>query len=54
MTLAVVDVVEYPDRVTVTVRVPVHLNSWGLSRFGGNMTISQSCTLKRELMKHSI
>ena len=51
---AVVDVVEYPDRVTVIVRVPVHLNSWGLSRFSGNMTISQSCTLKRELMKHSI
>jgi Flp pilus assembly protein TadG len=48
------DVQMLADRVTVTVRIPVHLNSWGLSRFTGNLTVTRSCTLKRELVDHSL
>jgi Flp pilus assembly protein TadG len=47
------DVTELPDRVTVTVRIPVQHNSWGLLRFCGNLTVVQACTLKREMVQQT-
>ena len=43
-----IDVVESLDRVAVTVVIPVHMNSWGVSRFTSNLNIVQSCSLSRE------
>ncbi len=45
---AEIDVQQQHDRVTVTVRIPTNLNSWGLSRFSSGFHITQSCTLMRE------
>ncbi len=39
---------EASDRITVTVRVPAHLNSYGLSRFTGNLHVTQTCAMSRE------
>ncbi len=36
------------DAMTVTVTVPVNLNSWGVARFSNGMIITQACTLTRE------
>jgi hypothetical protein len=51
---AEVDVDQWPDRIRVAVNVPVNLNSWGLGRFTGGTTVTQSCTLRRELVDHSL
>ena len=48
------NVEQFPDRVRVTVSIPVHLNSWGLGRFTSNMTISRTCTLTRETVDTSL
>jgi Flp pilus assembly protein TadG len=48
-----VDFEESPDQVTVTVRIPVNLNSWGISRFATDSIITQSCTLRREKLQGS-
>lgn len=48
---AEIAVAETPDRVTVSVRVPVHLNSYGLSRFTGNLDVRQACSMGREIPK---
>jgi Flp pilus assembly protein TadG len=43
-----VTITESNDRVTASVSVPTHLNSWGLTRFCSGLSIQQSCTLSRE------
>ncbi|WP_203329086.1 TadE family protein [Candidatus Laterigemmans baculatus] len=43
-----IDVEQTLERVSVTVTIPVNLNSWGVSRFTSGYTIVQSCTLSRE------
>lgn len=40
---------ESSESVTATVRVPVASHSWGLGRFSRGATITQSCTLARQL-----
>lgn len=44
----VVTVTQDITQATVTIEVPARLHSWGLTRFTGNKTIRQSCTLTRE------
>lgn len=46
---AEVDVDQSPERVSVTVVIPVNLNSWGVTRFTSGYNIVQSCTLSREI-----
>jgi len=48
---AEIDVEEWADRVSVTVNIPVNQNSWGIGRFTSGLTITQSCTLMREILK---
>lgn len=50
----VVDVDQWPDRVRVAVNVPVSENSWGLGRFTAGTTVTQACTLRREVVDHSL
>jgi Flp pilus assembly protein TadG len=45
---AVVSVGGSGQRVTVTVRVPLNLNSAGLSRFTRNLNVTEVCSLGRE------
>lgn len=45
---ALISISDAGDRVRVSVRVPAHLNSYGLSRFTGNLHVTQACTLSRE------
>jgi Flp pilus assembly protein TadG len=42
------DVTSTQSATTVTVSVPVNLNSWGVAKFSSGMVITQSCTLSRE------
>lgn len=53
-TAAVVDVDQWPDRVRVTVSIPVHLNSWGISRLVPGTAITHGCTLQREVVDFSL
>jgi Flp pilus assembly protein TadG len=48
---ATVEIDEEPDQVTVTVNIPVDQNAWGVGRFTSGYTVSQSCTLMREIIK---
>lgn len=48
---AVIDIQEWADRVSVTVRLPVNQNSWGIGRFTSGLTVTESCTLMREVLK---
>ena len=36
------------SRVTVTVTIPINQNSWGLTRFTGGFSVTQSCSLTLE------
>lgn len=45
---------QWPDRIRVEVNIPVNLNSWGLGRFTANTTVTQACTLRREVVDHSL
>jgi Flp pilus assembly protein TadG len=45
---AVVTVNEELEKVTVTIAVPAEQNSWGLSRYVGGITITESCVLSRD------
>lgn len=42
---------EAPDRVAVTVVIPMHMNSWGVTRYTSGFRITESCTLSRESRK---
>ena len=48
-----VDVEEQPDRVTVTVSLPVEQNSWSLGLFTSNFTLVGTCTLSRESIQQA-
>jgi hypothetical protein len=39
---------ELNDRVKVTTRVAVNMNSYGLSRFTGNVYVTRACSTSRE------
>ena len=39
------------NRVTVTVTIPINQNSWGLTRFTGGFSVSQSCSLTVEAIR---
>jgi Flp pilus assembly protein TadG len=39
-----------PTTVTVSVVIPVPMNSWGLLRFSSGMNVTQSVTLSREVL----
>ena len=44
----VVSVTQDTVQATVTISVPARLHSWGLTRFTGDKTIRQACTLTKE------
>ncbi|MFY9253744.1 MAG: TadE/TadG family type IV pilus assembly protein [Fuerstiella sp.] len=43
-----IDFLDTASKVTVTIRIPVKDNSWGLARFSGSTTIEKKCVLTRE------
>lgn len=51
---ATVDASLLADRVSVTVKVPMNSNSWGISRFTNGTVVTQSCTLNREIVDKSL
>lgn len=43
-----IDYLDTASKVTVTIKIPVKDNSWGLARFSGSTTIEKTCVLSRE------
>lgn len=42
---------EAPDQVAVTVKIPMNMNSWGITRYTSGFMITESCTLSRETIE---
>ncbi len=45
---AQVEIDESTERVEVIIRIPAEENSWGLSKYVGGLTITESCVLSRD------